>query len=88
MVGLDWGVDIQEARKTIAGRVATQGNLDPCVLFAEEQQIRAHVKKMLEKSGTLGHIANLGHGLMPDHDPEHVGYFIRAVQEISQTMDH
>lgn len=63
VVGLDWTIDIEEARARVGGRVALQGNLDPCVLYADEPQIRAHVQKMLQKAGTQNYIGNLGHGL-------------------------
>ena len=67
----------------MAGRAALQGNLDPCVLYASPETIRAEVKAMLHAFGPGGHIANLGHGMHPDHDPVHAGVFIEAVQEYS-----
>jgi len=90
VIGLDWTVDPEDA-KQVSGkysRVALQGNLDPCVLYADEKTIRAHVRKMLTKFGTRGHIANLGHGLHPTHSPENVGWFIKAVHEISEEIQH
>jgi uroporphyrinogen decarboxylase len=55
-----------------------QGNLDPCVLYAEPSTIRAEVRKMLDAFGPVGHIANLGHGMHPTHDPEHARAFIES----------
>lgn len=90
VIGLDWTVMPAAARHIVGGRAALQGNLDPAALFADPLDIRMHVRAMLEgfaASGDLhGLIANLGHGMMPSHDPEHAGAFVRAVQEESERM--
>ena len=83
VIGLDWTIDPVEARRRVAGRAALQGNLDPCVLYASPETIRAEVRAMIQAFGPGGHIANLGHGMHPDHDPAHAGVFIEAVQEYS-----
>ncbi len=83
VIGLDWTMDPKEARRRTGGRVTLQGNLDPATLYAPPEVIREEVKKMLAAFGPQGHIANLGHGIHPDHDPEHARAFIEAVQEIS-----
>ena len=83
VVGLDWTVDPAEARAAVAGRVALQGNLDPCALYASPAVIREEVERMLDAFGPGAHIANLGHGLHPTHDPAHVGVFVEAVHELS-----
>ncbi len=84
VIGLDWTVDIDQARKRAGHKVALQGNMDPCVLYASPERIRAEVKDILEKFGHHnGHIFNLGHGITPDVKPEHAIEFIRAVQEES-----
>lgn len=87
VLGIDYTVDIAQARVSAGGRVVLQGNLDPCALFATEEQIRGHVEMMLQRGGTQNYIANLGHGLMPEHNPDNVGFFIKAVQEISLRMN-
>ena len=61
-----------------------QGNLDPMILFASPEKIRAEVKKMLAGFGTRRYIANLGHGMLPSHDPEHLKVFVDAVHEYSR----
>lgn len=83
-VGIDWTLDIAQARRQIGDRVALQGNLDPCVLYAQPEQIRQAVKALLEQyGGGPGHIFNLGHGIYPDVPPEHVAVLVDAVHEFS-----
>ena len=86
VIGLDWTMAAQMARQTVGDRAALQGNLDPCALYASPQTIRADVRRMLKAFGPRGHIANLGHGMHPDHDPDHAGAFVQAVQEISAEL--
>ncbi len=83
VIGLDWTIIPQAARAIVADRAALQGNLDPCALYGSPQAIRAAVGQMLAGFGSEGYIANLGHGMHPDHDPEHAGAFVEAVQELS-----
>ncbi len=83
---LDWTADPAVARAAAQGRCALQGNLDPCALYAAPAAIRAHTRRMLESFGPWGYIANLGHGLHPDHDPEHVGAFVDAVHAESEAL--
>lgn len=82
VVGLDWNMDAAESRQLIPDKTL-QGNLDPCVLYADYEQIKVEVKKMLNTFGTQRYIANLGHGVYPDTDPEKVKYFIETVKEYS-----
>ena len=83
-LGLDWTTDIGEARRRVGGKVALQGNLDPLALYAPPETIRAEVKRILESYGVgSGHVFNLGHGVWPDVNPEHVGTMIEAVHEFS-----
>ena len=84
VVGLDWTMDPRAARRRVDGKVALQGNMDPCMLFANPDAIRAEVKRMIEAFGPGNYIANLGHGMLPSHDPEHAGVFIDAVHEFSK----
>ncbi|XP_056389089.1 LOW QUALITY PROTEIN: uroporphyrinogen decarboxylase [Hyla sarda] len=88
VVGLDWTIRPQEAREKTGKRVTLQGNLDPCALYASKENIEEMVKKMLEAFGCRGYIANLGHGLYPDMDPEHVGAFISAVHKYSEKKEN
>lgn len=87
VIGLDWKVDRREVRQVTADKVSVQGNLDTAALRGSPETIRREVAKMLTEFGTQRYIANLGHGLQPTHDPEHVGEFFRAVQEVSAEMN-
>jgi len=83
-VGIDWHVTLAEARRRTGGKVALQGNLDPAVLFASPDRIREEVGAALESYGHgPGHVFNLGHGVTPDVDPEHVKALIDAVHALS-----
>jgi uroporphyrinogen decarboxylase len=86
VVGLDWTVDPAEARRAVGLDITLQGNLDPSVLYAEPETIRRRVRAMLERFGTGPHIANLGHGMHPDHDPEHARAFVDAVHQESEAL--
>lgn len=83
-LGLDWCVDISDARRRVGDQVALQGNMDPSVLYADASTIRATVKNILEKYGSgSGHVFNLGHGISQDVNPERAKIFIDAVHELS-----
>ena len=82
--GLDWTVDLGDARSRIGAQVALQGNLDPATLRASPARIRDEVSRTLAEYGAgPGHVFNLGHGITPDIDPEHVGACVDAVHELS-----
>lgn len=84
VVGLDWTIDIGDARRMVGGKVALQGNLDPTVLYAKPEVIKSEVKKILEKFGKgSGHIFNLGHGITPDVPVKHVKELVKCVKELS-----
>jgi len=84
-LGLDWTTDIGEARRRVGGRVALQGNMDPCTLYASPDAIRRSVANILESYGKgNGHVFNLGHGIHPTIDPEHAKTMIEAVHELSK----
>jgi uroporphyrinogen decarboxylase len=79
-IGLDWTVDIAQARARVGDRVALQGNMDPAVLYASPERIRAEVKNILTAYGEgSGHVFNLGHGITPDVPPENVKVLVDAV---------
>jgi uroporphyrinogen decarboxylase len=83
-LGLDWTTDIGEARARVGDKVALQGNMDPTVLYASPERIRAEVATILESYGNgSGHIFNLGHGIHQHVDPENAGAFVNAVHELS-----
>ena len=84
-VGLDWTVDIGDARARIGDKVALQGNMDPSMLYAPAQRIRDEVSNILAGYGAgSGHVFNLGHGIHLDVPPENAGVFVNAVHELSK----
>lgn len=83
-LGLDWTTDISLARYQVGDKVALQGNMDPCVLYASPARIEAEVKDILAGFGHgTGHIFNLGHGIHPTINPDHVAALIDAVHKHS-----
>ncbi|MEJ2059351.1 MAG: uroporphyrinogen decarboxylase [Gammaproteobacteria bacterium] len=84
-LGLDWTTNIGDARSRVGDQVALQGNLDPAVLYASPARIREQVGKVLNDFGHgSGHVFNLGHGIHPQIDPEHVAALVDAVHELSR----
>ena len=84
-IGLDWTIEIGEARRRVGDKVALQGNLDPLVLFASAEVITAEVEKILASYGDgNGHVFNLGHGISQFTPPESVTALVDAVHTISR----
>ncbi|MBT1444023.1 uroporphyrinogen decarboxylase [Shewanella sp. JM162201] len=84
-LGLDWTVDIADARRRVGHKVALQGNMDPSMLYAPIPRIEEEVEQILAGFGEgTGHVFNLGHGIHQHVDPEHAGAFIKAVHEKSR----
>ena len=79
-IGLDWNMNIMEARDIVGEKKTLQGNLDPCVLYASHKDVEMHTKTMLDNFKSKRHIVNLGHGVYPDMDPEKVKTFIKTVK--------
>ena len=83
-LGVDWTTDLADARRYTSDRVALQGNLDPATLRESPEAIREGVARVLASYGKgPGHVFNLGHGITPDIDPEHLGVLVDAVHELS-----
>jgi uroporphyrinogen decarboxylase len=80
-IGLDWNMDIAESRRLIGANKTLQGNLDPCALYGTFAEIKKQTHQMLDQFKGSRHIANLGHGLYPDTNPDAVRCFIDAVKE-------
>ncbi|MDH5179159.1 MAG: uroporphyrinogen decarboxylase, partial [Gammaproteobacteria bacterium] len=84
-IGLDWTIDIGDARKRVGDRVALQGNMDPTVLYASPERIRKEVAEILAGYGNgAGHVFNLGHGIQQNVNPAHAEAFVNAVHELSK----
>ncbi len=83
-LGVDWTTDLADARRYTGDKVALQGNLDPSMLYASPATIAEAVGRVLASYGRgPGHVFNLGHGIHPDIDPEHVTAMLEAVHSLS-----
>ncbi len=84
-VGLDWTIDIAEAKARVGDKVALQGNMDPSMLYAPPARIEEEVQTILAGFGEgSGHVFNLGHGIHLDVPPEHAKVFVDAVHKYSR----
>ena len=89
VIGLDWTMNLGEVRKLVGDKVALQGNLDPTVLYAEKEKIREEAIRVLKSFGNgTGHIFNLGHGILPDVDPENAKYLVDILKKESAPFHH
>lgn len=85
VIGLDWKTEISFAIQRMSKSI--QGNLDPAVLFADEKIIEVKVRKILtEGAKAKGHIFNLGHGIMPQTEPERARFLVKTVHRISKEL--
>jgi uroporphyrinogen decarboxylase len=84
VLGLDWTVEIGKVRNVLQGKTALQGNMDPTILYANKEKIKNEVIKILKSYGSgSGHIFNLGHGILPDVEPENAKALVDFVKEES-----
>ncbi|MBR0572711.1 MULTISPECIES: uroporphyrinogen decarboxylase [Pasteurellaceae] len=84
-IGLDWTINLSDARARVGHKVALQGNMDPSVLYASPQRIEQEVKQILTDFGQgTGHIFNLGHGIHQDVPVESPKIFVDAIHQYSQ----
>jgi uroporphyrinogen decarboxylase len=94
VVGVDWTVNLRQARERVGRRVALQGNLDPNVLFAPPEVVQAEARAVLDSFGPPrrddgtwdGHIFNLGHGISQHTPPDHVTALVEAVHQHSRGL--
>ncbi|WP_269856513.1 uroporphyrinogen decarboxylase [Streptomyces sp. RPT161] len=85
VVGVDWRVPLAEATRRVGADKALQGNLDPAVLFAPEQAVRAKAREVLDSAKAApGHVFNLGHGVLPNTEPDAL---TRLVEFVHQTTE-
>lgn len=80
MLGVDWRIDLATVRARVGAKVALQGNLDPGALFLEPDALRVRVEDVLAQGGGVGHVFNLGHGVTPPTNPEHVRVMVETVK--------
>lgn len=83
-IGLDWNMEPHQVRQVVGPKKVLQGNLDPCLLYADKTEIERSTKAMLDQFGGK-HIANLGHGVYPDTPLDNVKCFVDTVQAYSYT---
>lgn len=84
VIGVDWRVDLAEARRLAGPSRAVQGNLDPISIYCDLPTLKSRVQSVLDAAGPHpGHIFNLGHGVHPDMNPDHVKALVRMVHEQS-----
>jgi len=82
VIGLDWTMDIGKVRSLIGDKVALQGNLDPTVLYGSKEKIKEEAVRVLQSFGEgSGHVFNLGHGILPDVNPENAKYLVEVVKK-------
>lgn len=87
-VGLDWTIDIGEARRRVGDKVSLQGNIDPAVLFAAPETIASEARKVLDAygPGDTGHVFNLGHGISQFTPPDNVKALLDTVHQHSRIL--
>jgi uroporphyrinogen decarboxylase len=81
VVGVDWRVPLDAARSRLGPELAVQGNLDPVVCLAPWEVVRERVLSVLERGGGTGHVFNLGHGVLPETDPDTLRRIVEFVHE-------
>lgn len=80
VIGIDWRTPLSVARASLGPKIAVQGNLDPCALYAPPEEIERRVRHIVDEAGpSPGHIFNLGHGVLPETPEQHVAALVEAV---------
>ena len=81
VIGVDWRINLEDARRTLGESIAVQGNLDPAVLLGDKAFVeREAARIVMNNRGRPGHIFNLGHGILPDTPIENVEALVEAVR--------
>jgi len=85
VVGVDWRLPLDEAWDRVGHDVAIQGNLDPAALLAPWEVVERKAGDILRRAGgRAGHVFNLGHGVLPETDPESLARLVEFVHEITE----
>jgi len=83
VMGVDWRIELDKAWDILGAEFAIQGNMDPVSIYAELPVLKQRIKAVLDAAGGRpGHIFNLGHGVMPDMNPDHVKAVVEYVHEL------
>jgi uroporphyrinogen decarboxylase len=80
VLSVDWRVDLATVRELVGPRIALQGNVDPCLLLGPEEGVRRAAREAVESTGGIGHILNLGHGILQQTPVENARAFVQAGQ--------
>jgi uroporphyrinogen decarboxylase len=78
VLSVDWKTDLAEARAALGPKIALQGNVDPSILLGSVEQTRRAAVEAVEKTGGIGHLLNLGHGILPNTPVENAEAFVAA----------
>ena len=84
VLSVDWRTDLAEARTKIGTGIALQGNIDPAMLLSSEENVRFAVREAISKTNGIGHILNLGHGILPTTPVENAQALVRAARDFSE----
>lgn len=85
VLGFDWRPNLDDVVKRVNGKVSIQGNMDPLALFLPADKLEKRVANVLKQAeGARGHIFNLGHGIVPETDPEKAKLLVTLVHEMSK----
>lgn len=85
VLGFDWRVNLDDVVRKVDGKVSIQGNMDPLALFLPPEKLKDRVANVLSQAkGARGHIFNLGHGIVPETDPEQAKLVVKLVHELSR----
>ncbi|XP_072023924.1 uroporphyrinogen decarboxylase-like [Amphiura filiformis] len=87
VVSIDWTVEPELAKMHVREAITLQGNLDPCALYSSNEDLITYTKNMVKHFGTQQYIANLGHGVYPDMDPEKCKLFVDTVHKYSSELN-
>jgi uroporphyrinogen decarboxylase len=80
VLSADWKTDLAQARRELGDGVALQGNVDPSILLGSAEDARRAAREAVEKTGGVGHVLNLGHGILPGTPVENAKAFVEAGQ--------
>ena len=80
VLAVDWRLSMAEVRNRVPKRFALQGNLDPTALFLPEDALRQKVREICSAAGSAGHVFNLGHGILPQTDPDKLQVVVDEVR--------
>ena len=85
VVGVDWRIDLDQAWRVVGSDKAVQGNLDPCALLADREQLFEQARRVIDQAGGRpGHIFNLGHGILKETPVDNVIALVDWVHETTQ----